>query len=151
MHDNSLDWDCLLREPNQGLMRWVRDLNHYYRDEPSLHEGDCRPEGLTWIDCNDADSSVLSYSRADKNGHRNVIVVANFTPVPRLNYRIGAELEGYWREILNSDAVIYGGSGWGNQGGVETVPVPMHGRMQSLTLILPPLGMIILRHEGQAA
>ncbi|MFH1573732.1 MAG: 1,4-alpha-glucan branching protein GlgB [Acidobacteriota bacterium] len=147
-HEDSLDWNCLEHAPHQGLQRWVRDLNHLYREEPALHESDCRPPGFTWIDCHDADFSVLGFTRAARSRESMVIVICNFTPVPRHNYRIGAEREGFWREILNSDAADYGGSGQGNLGGLETVPIPMHGRPQSLTLTLPPLAMIILRHEG---
>ncbi|MBM3790510.1 MAG: 1,4-alpha-glucan branching enzyme, partial [Acidobacteria bacterium] len=147
-HEESLEWHCLDHAPHQALQRWVRDLNHLYREEPALHESDCRPAGFAWIDCNDADSSVLSFSRSAQRRGSVVIVVCNFTPVPRHNYRIGAEREGFWREILNGDAAEYGGSGQGNLGGLETVPIPMHGRPQSLTLTLPPLAMIVLRHEG---
>jgi 1,4-alpha-glucan branching enzyme len=148
-HDQSLGWHCLERPLNQGLLHWVRDLNHCYQAEPALYESDCQPPGFQWIDCHDADSSVLSFSRAAQTRDTRVIVACNFTPIPRQNYRIGAERDGYWREILNSDAPAYGGSGQGNLGGVESIPVPMHGRLQSLTLTLPPLAVLVLRHEGQ--
>jgi 1,4-alpha-glucan branching enzyme len=148
VHDESLDWHLLDYAPHQGVQRWVRDLNTFYRGEPALYESDCQPPGFTWIDCNDADSSVLSFSRKARSSA--VIAVCNFTPVPRHNYRVGAEEEGFWKEVLNSDAPIYGGGGQGNLGGVESTPIPRHGRPQSLTLTLPPLAVVCFRRESSA-
>jgi 1,4-alpha-glucan branching enzyme len=144
-HDWELDWVLLDHAPHAGLLQWVSDLNRLYRSEPALHELDCDPAGFEWIDCNDADSSVFSLLRKGKFAHELVIVACNFTPVPRPNYRIGAPGGGYWRELLNSDAAVYGGSGLGNMGGVDAVPVSVHGRPYSLTLTLPPLAAVFLK------
>ncbi|HLH72900.1 MAG TPA: alpha amylase C-terminal domain-containing protein, partial [Chloroflexota bacterium] len=149
-HDASLDWHLLQWAPHQGIQRWVTDLNRAYREEPALHELDVDPSGFEWIDCNDAASSVVSFIRKGRTTDDLIIVVCNFTPVLRQNYRVGAPRGGYWQEILNSDAAIYWGSNTGNQGGVEAAPVPSHGRPYSLTLTLPPLGAIFFRSKGRA-
>jgi 1,4-alpha-glucan branching enzyme len=140
-HDRSLDWELLASPPHRGVRAWVEDLNRLYRDEPALHEKDCEPDGFEWIDCSDAESSVVALLRRGRCG-RTVVVVCNFTPVARANYRIGAPRGGFWRELLNSDAREYGGSGVGNFGGAEAAPLPLHGRPFSLTLTLPPLGIL---------
>ncbi|MCM8748604.1 1,4-alpha-glucan branching protein GlgB [Thermomicrobiaceae bacterium CFH 74404] len=147
-HESSLDWHLLAYEPHQGIERWLEDLNRLVREEPALHELDFHPDGFQWIDCNDAENSVLSYLRLAKTPGQELLVCCNFTPVPRQNYRVGAPREGFWREILNSDAGEYGGSGWGNLGGVEAVPIPWHGRPYSLNLTLPPLAIIVLKPAG---
>jgi 1,4-alpha-glucan branching enzyme len=147
VHDSSLDWDLLDYSPHAGLQKWVRDLNRFYRGEPALYERDCDPAGFEWIDCSDADSSVLSLIREGRTTHTIILAICNFTPVPRIQYRIGAPRPGYWREALNSDADAYGGSGTGNAGGVEAVPVPHHGRPYSLTLTLPPLSVLFFKSE----
>ncbi|MGH7824245.1 MAG: 1,4-alpha-glucan branching protein GlgB [Candidatus Binatia bacterium] len=144
-HDWSLDWGLLDRPLHSGLLKWVEDLNRLYRSEPALHELDCDPAGFEWIDCNDADSSVFSLIRKGKSTNDVVLIACNFTPVPRVNYRVGAPGAGFWREMLNSDAAIYGGSGQGNMGGVEAVPISVHGRSYSLTLNLPPLGAVFFK------
>ena len=146
-HDGSLQWDLLKYTPHIGLRNWVRDLNRLYRKEPALNELDCDPAGFEWIDCNDAESSVVTLIRKGKSTSTIFLVACNFTPVPRRQYRIGAPLPGYWREVLNSDADAYGGSGTGNAGGVEAVPVPHHGRPYSLTLTLPPLSVLFFKSE----
>jgi 1,4-alpha-glucan branching enzyme len=144
-HDTSLDWH-LLDEPAHGmLLRWVRDLNTAYRGEPALHELDTSPLGFEWIDCNDADHSILVYLRRARSSEDVLVVACNFTPVPRANYRIGVPTAGRWAETLNSDAVLYGGSGQGNLGGVVAGPVRWHGRAQSINVTLPPLGMVVFR------
>jgi 1,4-alpha-glucan branching enzyme len=150
-HEKSLDWKLLEYPIHQGLQRWVRDLNHLYRNEPALHVYDCHPEGFEWIDCHDAESSTLSYFRKSDAEMRGIVVICNFTPVTRSHYSAGAPYPGYWREVLNSDAPEYGGSGQGNLGGVQTVAVPCHGRPQSFSLTLPPLGIICLRYEVEEA
>jgi 1,4-alpha-glucan branching enzyme len=147
-HDWGLDWSLLDHPRHSGLLQWVRDLNHLYRNEPALHELDCDPSGFEWIDCNDADASVFTLLRKGKAAHELVVVACNFTPVPRPNYRVGAPGGGFWREVLNSDAAEYGGSGLGSMGGVEAVPVSVHGRPYSLTLTLPPLGAVFLKRAG---
>ena len=141
-HDTSLDWHLLASAPHTGLQRWVADLNHLYCQTPALHEGDCNPAGFAWVDCNDAENSVVSFLRQGLSSQQSVLVVGNFTPVPHFNYRIGVPRAGMWREVLNSDARDYDGNGYGNLGGVEASPVPYHGRPYSLTLTLPPLAMV---------
>ena len=130
---------------HRGLQRWVRDLNTLYRGEPALHEMDCEPAGFEWIDCSDNQRSIVSFLRRGQDAARAVVVVCNFTPVPRHNYRIGVPFAGFWHEALNSDAPLYGGSGQGNIGGVEASPVPMHGRPYSLNMTVPPLGVVLFR------
>ncbi|HWO42322.1 MAG TPA: 1,4-alpha-glucan branching protein GlgB [Candidatus Eisenbacteria bacterium] len=144
-HDTSLSWNLIDHPPHHGLLRWVEDLNRLYRGERALHELDCDPAGFEWIDCNDADSSVLSLVRKSRSAEEIVLVVCNFTPVPRLNYRVGAPRGGFWREILNSDATVYWGSGQGNMGGVEATAISVHGRPYSLTLTLPPLAAVFFK------
>lgn len=147
VHDGSLDWDLLAFPPHVGVQHWVRDLNHFYRAEPALYEFDCEPSGFEWIDCGDADSSVLSLVRKGKSTSTLVLAVCNLTPVPRLGYRIGAPRGGYWREMLNSDANEYGGSGMGNSGGVEATTPGFHGRPFSVTLTLPPLSVLFFANQ----
>jgi 1,4-alpha-glucan branching enzyme len=147
-HDRDLDWWLLDTDgAHRGVQRWVEDLNRLYRAEPALHL-DVDPAGFEWIDGADAEGSVISYLRKPAGGGAPLLVVANFTPVPRENYLVGVPRSGRWRELLNSDATHYGGSGVGNQGGVDSVPVAAHGRFSALNLRLPPLGVIILKHEG---
>jgi 1,4-alpha-glucan branching enzyme len=147
-HDASLDWHLLDELPHSMLLRWVRDLNTLYRGEPALHQLDTSPAGFGWIDCNDAEQSVLVYLRRARSSSDVIIVACNFTPLPRRNYRIGVPAPGRWEEILNSDAPLYGGSGQGNLGGVVSVPVPWHGRVQSINVTLPPLGVVVFRGPG---
>jgi 1,4-alpha-glucan branching enzyme len=144
-HDHSLDWHSLDYPLHSGLRRWVRDLNTFYRGQPSLYEVDFEPSGFEWVDCGDSEGSVISFLRRAKNPADVNLFICNFTPVPRHNYRVGAPVNGYWREALNSDAPLYGGSGQGNSGGVEAVPLPLHGRPYSLNLTIPPLGVLVLR------
>ncbi|MFP5348462.1 MAG: 1,4-alpha-glucan branching protein GlgB [Gammaproteobacteria bacterium] len=141
-HERSLDWHLLDDPRHAGVKRWVRDLNTLYRGEPALHAQDTDPAGFAWVDFHDQAQSVVSYLR--RGGDRTVLVVANFTPVPRHNYRIGVPQGGFWRELANSDAALYGGSGLGNWGGAEATPIPEHGHYHSLTLTLPPLALLIL-------
>jgi 1,4-alpha-glucan branching enzyme len=142
-HEQSLDWHQLGLEPHAGVQRWVMDLNRVYREERTLHEGDCQPWGFEWVDCNDASASVLTFLR--QAGSEVVLVVCNFTPVVRQGYRVGVPHGGYWRELLNGDGREYGGSGIGNEGGVQALPESIHGRPWSLSLILPPLGVLVLK------
>jgi 1,4-alpha-glucan branching enzyme len=143
-HDGSLDWDLVDYPLHSGVQQWIRDLNRLYRSEPALHELDCEPAGFEWIDCGDAESSVVSLIRKGKSTANLVLMVCNFTPVPRQEYRIGAPHGGFWREALNSDATEYGGSGMGNRGGMDADPWPQHGRPFSLALTLPPLSVLFL-------
>jgi len=144
-HEESLDWDLLDYPLHAKLRRWVEDLNRFYRMEATLYELDFELAGFEWIDCNDSEHSVLSLMRKGRSTDERLIVVCNFTPVPRFNYRVGAPHGGYWREILNSDAQDYGGSGHGNMGGIEAAPINCHGRPYSLNLTLPPLGAVFLK------
>ena len=150
-HDSMVEWDLLQDGRHSGLQQWVTDLNRLYRQEPALHERDLDPAGFEWVDCTDAESSVVSLLRKGKSTDEAILIVCNFTPVPRTNYRIGASLGGFWKEVLNSDATQYGGSGWGNLGGLETVPIPLHGRAQSITLTLPPLAALFFKHPGRSS
>jgi 1,4-alpha-glucan branching enzyme len=145
VHDNSLDWHLLNYTAHAGIKRWVEDLNHCYRSQPALYQQDFTLSGFEWIDCNDIEQSTVSLIRKGRSDNDLVIVVVNFTPMPRLNYRIGAPRPGLWRELLNSDAKEYGGSGHGNLGGVEAAPIPMQGRPYSLTFTLPPLATIFFK------
>jgi 1,4-alpha-glucan branching enzyme len=147
-HDDVLEWWRLEEPAHAGVERWVEDLNRLYRACPALHQLDCEAGGFDWVDCHDADNSVLSYLRRDRAG-RSVLVVANFTPVPRANYLVGVPAAGHWRERLNSDATLYGGSGVGNAGGVHSVPVAAHGHFHALSLQLPPLGVLVFEPEGR--
>jgi 1,4-alpha-glucan branching enzyme len=141
-HDGSLDWDLLDYPPHAGVHQWLQDLNRFYRREPALHELDCDPAGFEWIDCGDADSSVVSLIRKGNSTSTLVLAACNFTPVPRTGYGVGAPRGGFWREVLNSDAVEYGGSGMGNHGGIEAIGDSLHGRPYSLTITLPPLSVV---------
>ena len=143
-HEESLHWHLLEYPLHASLQRWVEDLNKLYKHKGALHQLDFDPAGFEWIDCNDSQNSGLSFIRKGYSQEDTVLVVCNFTPVPRYNYRVGVPTGGYWREILNSDAKEYGGSGHGNLGGMEASPVPFHGRPYSLNLTLPPLAAIFL-------
>jgi len=141
----SLDWHLLDYPLHRGLQMWVKDLNRAYRGETALHEQDCEPGGFEWVDCNDSQQSVISLIRRAKSTRDTVLFAANFTPVPRWGYRVGVPEGGFWKEILNSDASCYGGSGAGNAGGLHADPWPWHGRSHSLNLMLPPLGIVALK------
>ncbi len=141
-HDSSIDWHLLADPAHAGLQRWAQDLNRLYATTPALHEGDCDPAGFAWVDCNDAANSILCLVRQGHSDPTTVLVACNFTPIPRLHYRVGVPYGGVWREILNSDAHAYEGQGFGNMGAVEAVPIPHHGRPCSLELTLPPLGIV---------
>ncbi len=145
-HDSSLEWHLTENASHRGIQKVVADLNSVYRDYSAMHEIENDPAGFEWIDANDSAQSVISFLRKDKAGNA-VIAIFNFTPVPRRNYMIGVPRSGFWKEIFNSDAEIYGGTGMGNLGRVETAPVQIHGRNNALNLTLPPLGAIFLVHE----
>ncbi|HKO89490.1 MAG TPA: 1,4-alpha-glucan branching protein GlgB [Burkholderiales bacterium] len=146
-HDGVVDWGILFHHEHQGLQRWLTDLNTFYRDQPALHQVDFEATGFQWVDCCDTEASVFSFLRKPRTAAM-VLVVCNMTPVPRHNYVLGVPYAGRWREALNSDASMYGGSGMGNLGGLDTAPLPAHGHLQSLTLTLPPLSTLFFRHEG---
>jgi 1,4-alpha-glucan branching enzyme len=146
-HDQSLSWHLLEQPAHQALRRWIRDLNTLYRGEPALHERDFDNQGFAWVVVHDWEESVIAFLRKGKNQDDPVLAIFNFTPVPRHNYHIGVPHGGRWRELLNSDAPLYGGSGHGNMGGVDAVPVPSHGYYHSLTLSIPPLGALFLKRD----
>jgi 1,4-alpha-glucan branching enzyme len=145
--DRSLDWDLLQYPPHAGLSLLVRDLNHLYRTHAALHARDCEAEGFQWLVVDDADASVFAWLRRGGLENPPVAVVVNFTPVPRPDYRIGLPAPGRWREILNTDAQIYGGGGLGNLGMVEAVAEPHNGQPASARVMAPPLGAIYLLYE----
>jgi 1,4-alpha-glucan branching enzyme len=147
-HEESMDWHLLEKAPHQGLQRWVRDLNHFYRSEGALFEIDSDSHGFEWIDCDDSQSSVISFLRRGRRPGDELVVVCNFTPVPREGYRVGVPYGGYWREALNSDAEIYGGENIGNRGGLEALEESTHGRPYHLSLGIPPLGCLILKRTA---
>jgi 1,4-alpha-glucan branching enzyme len=147
-HDTSLDWHLLDEPLHRGIWRLVRDLNEFYRREAALFEVDFEPAGFSWIDCTDNENSVISFVRHARDPRDHVVVVCNFTPVPRHEYRVGALASGYYRELLNTDAGVYGGSEVGNGGGRWTEPIAAHGHSQSLLLTLPPLGCLFLKTDS---
>jgi 1,4-alpha-glucan branching enzyme len=147
-HDASLDWNLLETPLHSALKRWVRDLNTMYRGQPALYQRDFENAGFSWVDCTDSQRSVVSFLRRGRNPDDELLIVCNFTPVVRQNYRVGVPREGLWKELLNSDAPLYGGSGQGNYGGLEAAPLPIHGLSFSLNVTLPPLGVLVFRRES---
>jgi 1,4-alpha-glucan branching enzyme len=150
-HDASLDWDLLSWESHRGVQKLVDDLNRLYRGEPALHEGDCQSFGFEWIDPNNSGQSVTAFLRRGRRPEDVLLVAINHTPVPRENYRVGVPIGGTWREMLNSDAQIYWGSGQGNLGAVAASPLPHYHWPRSLTLTLPPLAAVILKPQAEPA
>jgi len=145
-HESQLEWHLLDMGPyHAGLRRLVQDLNRLYREQPALHQVDFEPAGFQWIDCNDWESSVVSFLRRARTPDDFVVAVCNFTPVVRHGYRVGVPRGGFYREALNTDSLHYGGSNVGNAGGREAEPLPAHGHPFSLLLTLPPLATLILR------
>ncbi len=148
-HDADLSWRELDDPDHMGILRWVRDLNAFYRSAPALWEEDYEMHGFEWIDARDADASVLSFLRRDARG-QILLCVANFTPVPRQGYRIGVPAGGFWREALNSDGADYGGGNWGNMGGLRAQERAAHGRPYSLDLTLPALSFSVFERREAA-
>jgi 1,4-alpha-glucan branching enzyme len=144
-HDESLEWHVLQYPFHHGVQKWVKDLNRLYKTEPAMYELDFSIDGFEWIDFHDWEQSIISFLRKCKNTDEIILVVFNFTSIPRYNYRVGIPHGGFWREILNSDAEIYGGNGCGNAGGVEAVTIPAQGKHHSLALTLPPLGVLFFK------
>jgi 1,4-alpha-glucan branching enzyme len=142
-HDIGLDWQLLADPMHEGVRRLVRDLNFLYRNTPALYRFDCDPEGFLWIDVANTAESIISYLRRGREPQDIAVVVCNFTPVPRENYRIGVPLPGRYRERVNTDSTEYGGSGVGNEGEVHAEPRPLHGHYHSICLRLPPLGVLV--------
>src|SRR5215208_874524 len=146
-HDYSLDWHLLDDPLHRGVKDLVRDLNRAYRDLPALHERDCEAGGFQWLVSDDADNSVIAWARFGTDPGRVTIVISNFTPVPRAGYHLGVPLPGHYREAVNTDAALYGGSNVGNMGGVTAVAEEAHGRPQTIFVTLPPLATIILDRQ----
>ncbi len=147
-HEESLDWYLLEYFPHQGVQKWVKDLNRFYRSTPALHELDFEQDGFEWLDFSDWEKSIISYIRRGKDSRNLILVACNFTPVVRSNYKVGVPGKGFWREVLNSDAKEYGGSGQGNLGGVEARPIPLHKREYSISVTLPPLSVLVFRQDS---
>jgi 1,4-alpha-glucan branching enzyme len=142
-----LDWNQLKYEQHRGIQAALRDLNHLYSSVLALHQFDFLPEGFAWIDCHDADNSVISYLRR-AGDDSFALVVLNFTPVPRTDYRIGVPASGNYQEIFNSDSSHYGGSNLGNLGHLNTTGEPWMGLPDSVVITLPPLAGLILSLES---
>ncbi len=149
LHEESVEWNVVDDPFHRGMQRCVQDLNRMYRREPALHTQDFTQEGFVWVDYHDWENSTLSFLRRPSGGDDILLVVLNFTPIPRTNYRIGVPRAGFWQEIFNSDASHYGGGNTGNQGGVEASPLARHGYFNSISLTLPPLSAVFLKSQEQ--
>ncbi len=148
-HEGELEWWVSDLPGHAGIKRLLRDLNGVYRRETALHQVDFSPQGFEWVDIGNAEMSIIAFLRKSASGGAPLLVVCNFTPIPRSNFLLGVPARGLWREIINTDARDYGGAGWGNLGAVESVPVASHGRVESVSLTLPPLSTIVLRWESR--
>lgn len=146
-HDSSVDWHLLETEMHSRIMHWVKDLNNLLKSERALHEVDFEEKGFEWIEANDSENSVLSFIRKANDPEEQLIIICNLTPIVRYNYRLGVPEGGVYKEILNSDAKEYGGSGQGNFGQIESAPVAMHRHYHSINLTLPPLSVLVLKKE----
>ncbi|MCX7734643.1 MAG: 1,4-alpha-glucan branching protein GlgB [bacterium] len=147
-HNHSLDWHLIQYREHEGIRKWIKDLNKVYREHRALYETDFYSDGFEWVDFSDADQTVISYLRKSKDEKEIILVVCNFTPVPRYKYRVGVPRDGFWKEILNSDSHYYGGSGMGNLGGVNAENIAYHGREYSVSITLPPLAIVVFRHTS---
>lgn len=147
-YQTSLDWHLLQWAPHQGVQKWMQDLNEMYRREPALYQRDFTHDGFEWVDCGAWEDSILTWLRKGDDPAQDVLVVCNFTPVLREKYPVGVPRAGYWRELLNSDGKMYGGSDQGNAGGVLSSPVSVQGRPHSLLMNLPPLSIVFLKKEN---
>jgi 1,4-alpha-glucan branching enzyme len=148
-HEGELEWWVSDLPGHAGVKRLIGDLNRVYRRESALHQIDFSAQGFEWVDVGNAEMSVIAFLRKSNEG-APLLVVCNFTPLPRENFLVGVPRRGLWREIINTDARDYGGAGWGNLGAVDSVPVGAHGRLESVNLTLPPLSTIVLRWEDRA-
>ena len=144
-HNVQLDWPLIGQPLHDGVRQLIRDLNKLYKHETALHQQDMSGEGFRWISADDWQNSVFSYVRQGRDRHDFVVVVLNLTPVPRHDYKIGVPVAGFYSEVLNTDASVYGGSGIGNAGGLYSLAGPCHGQNQHVSLTLPPLGMLVLK------
>ncbi|WP_261362929.1 1,4-alpha-glucan branching protein GlgB [Rubinisphaera margarita] len=147
-HDAELDWALIGNTQHDGIRNFIGDLNRVMREHPALHEVDFSEAGFSWIHADDAENSTYAFCRMSKNVTETLVCIFNFTPVPREKYRVGVPLPGTYQEILNSDAHRYGGTDVGNAGKVVSTNTPMHGRKNSVEVVLPPLGMLVLRHDS---
>ena len=147
-HDGELEWWVSDLPEHAGIKRLIGDLNRVYRREPALHQVDFSPAGFEWVEVDNAEMSIIAFLRKSAGGGAPLLVVCNFTPMPRDNFLVGVPARGLWREVINTDARDYGGAGWGNLGAVESVPVGSNGRLESVKLTLPPLSTLVLRWEG---
>ena len=148
-HDKGLDWHLTAHGEHKGLQNLIRDLNRAYRDVPALSARDCEQEGFRWIVVEDRDQSVYAFARFGEWGDKPVVVVSNFTPVPRHGYRLGMPLPGRWREVINTDAACYGGSNLGNGGAIQAQAEESHGLPASATILVPPLATLIFQWDGE--
>src|SRR5450432_469336 len=146
-HDTSLEWHVVQYPVHRGVQNFVAQVNQVYREQPALHQLDTDSAGFEWIDCNDTAASVISLLRRSRSPADEILVICNFTPVPRTEYRVGLPHGGFWREMLNSDAREYAGSGLGNLGGVQAEEIETHGRPFSVKLTLPPLAALFFKAE----
>jgi 1,4-alpha-glucan branching enzyme len=149
-HDGTLEWHLLELPQHAAIRLLVGDLNALYRRERALHTDEQLPRCFEWIEANDAENDILVFVRNGAAPAEKIIVVCNFSPIPRENYRIGAPVKGFWQEVLNTDSAQYGGTGRGNFGGLQTVPIPLRGRPDSLTLNIPPLSVLFLKYDNEA-
>jgi 1,4-alpha-glucan branching enzyme len=147
-HEGQLDWGLTHQPEHQGIQRLIQELNRVYRSEPALHQIDFSDAGFEWIEGNDVSATVVAFLRKGRDGTAPLLVAVNLTPLPREHYQVGVPAAGHWREIFNSDAREFGGSGWGNLGGADSRPDASHGRPHSLQLVLPPLSTIILKLDA---
>ena len=147
-NDASIEWNLLDFPNHKGMQSLVGDLNRLYAGEPSFHATDADPEGFRWAVVDDAQNSVYAFVRRTPDDASHFLVVSNMTPVPREGYRIGVPKAGHWREVLNTDAGMYGGGNLGNGGGVSSEEIEAHGNPQSVSLVIPPLATIVLRLDG---
>jgi 1,4-alpha-glucan branching enzyme len=144
-YKGSLDWHLLEYDMHKKMKDYVRDLNHIYQREAALYEVDFSHEGFEWIDCHDADNSIISFARKAKDWKNMIIVVCNFTPTLHTGYRIGVPVSGYYEEIFNSDSEIYGGSNQGNKGGMHSEKIECQGKQNSMLITVPPLGVVYFK------
>jgi 1,4-alpha-glucan branching enzyme len=150
-HDRSLDWHLLEDPLHRGVQSLIRDLNRVYRESPALYRRDAEPSGFQWLVADDADNSVIAWARRGEDPEEAVVVISNFTPVPRSAYRLGVPLPGFYREVLNTDAALYGGSNMGNLGGLRASETGSHGQPCSIELTLPPLATVFLHRSADPA
>ena len=148
-HDGSLDWHFLDYQRHAEIQEWLKELNHLYHSEPALYELDCEPAGFDWVDASDALQSVISFIRKGKTTNDIMLIICNFTPTTHSDYRVGVPRGGYWHEILNGDAIEYGGSGQVNPKRLKAEKIPAHGRPYSLNLTIPPLATVFFKGEGR--